>query len=251
MRTAAPKVNTSPPATPACAGARDIAIEWREISTLIPYARNARTHSDAQIAEIAGSIREFGFTNPVLIDPDGGIIAGHGRVLAARQLRMEQIPTICLSGLSETQRQNKVSISSVSVILRPLMQVGCPGKADTISYLTVISTKSMCLLTPPQDNSAVESFRRVTGCKPSIRATMGGARRSSSSITRSAVLSKCLRGLSAHRPRPVVSRYRLRVSCGRVPADQQKFQRVVTSLNTRKGSTIPGFLGLKAQDPSW
>jgi len=74
-----------------------MAIEWRGISTLIPYARNARTHSDAQIAEIAGSIREFGFTNPVLIDPEGGIIAGHGRVLAARQLGMEQIPTICLS----------------------------------------------------------------------------------------------------------------------------------------------------------
>jgi ParB/Sulfiredoxin domain len=55
-----------------------MAIEWREISTLIPYARNARTHSEAQIAEIAGSIREFGFTNPVLIDPEGGIIAGHG-----------------------------------------------------------------------------------------------------------------------------------------------------------------------------
>src|SRR5258708_29093827 len=65
----------SPPATPARAPAhaRDIAIEWREISTLIPYARNARTHSDAQIAEIAGRIREFGVTNPVLIDPDGGI----------------------------------------------------------------------------------------------------------------------------------------------------------------------------------
>jgi len=72
---------------------------------LIPYARNARTHSEAQIAEISGSIREFGFTNPVLIDPEGGIIAGHGRVLAARQLEMTQIPTICLSGLSETQRR--------------------------------------------------------------------------------------------------------------------------------------------------
>ena len=86
------KVNTSTPATPARACARDLAIEWREISTLIPYARNARTHSEAQIAEIAGSIREFGFTNPVLIDPGGGIIAGHGRVLAARQLEMAEIP---------------------------------------------------------------------------------------------------------------------------------------------------------------
>src|SRR5216684_1649434 len=100
-----PSKSISPPTTPARALAReDMSVEWREISTLIPYARNARTHSEAQIAQIAGSIREFGFTNPVLIDPDGGIIAGHGRVLAARQLGMPRVPTICLSGLSETQR---------------------------------------------------------------------------------------------------------------------------------------------------
>ena len=59
-------------------GARDLVVVWRGIEALIPYARNARTHSDAQIAQIAGSIREFGFTNPVLIDEAGGIIAGQG-----------------------------------------------------------------------------------------------------------------------------------------------------------------------------
>ena len=80
-------------------------VEWRGIEALIPYARNARTHSDAQIAQIAGSIREFGFTNPVLIDDAGGIIAGHGRVLGARQLGMDQVPTITLTGLSEAQRR--------------------------------------------------------------------------------------------------------------------------------------------------
>jgi ParB-like chromosome segregation protein Spo0J len=78
---------------------------WRNIERLIPYARNARTHSDAQIAQIAGSIREFGFTNPVLIDEKGGIIAGHGRVLGARQLDMTQVPTITLTGLTEAQRR--------------------------------------------------------------------------------------------------------------------------------------------------
>jgi DNA modification methylase len=83
----------------------DLAVVWRDIGALIPSARNARTHSPAQVAEIAGSIREFGFTNPVLIDPDGGLIAGHGRVLAARQLGMPQVPTICLAGLSEIQRR--------------------------------------------------------------------------------------------------------------------------------------------------
>ena len=61
-------------------------IVLRSVESLIPYARNARTHSDAQVAQIAGSIREFGFTNPVLIDGENGIVAGHGRVLAARKL---------------------------------------------------------------------------------------------------------------------------------------------------------------------
>jgi ParB-like chromosome segregation protein Spo0J len=80
-------------------------IMMRAINALIPYASNARTHSDAQIAQIAASIREFGFTNPVLVDGEQGIIAGHGRVLAARKLGMDQIPTIELAYLSETQRQ--------------------------------------------------------------------------------------------------------------------------------------------------
>src|SRR5260370_23537376 len=59
------------------ARARELAVEWRDINGLVPYVRNARTHSEAQIAQIAGSIREFGFTNPFLIDPEGGIIASH------------------------------------------------------------------------------------------------------------------------------------------------------------------------------
>ena len=61
-------------------------IETVAVERLIPYARNSRTHSPEQVAQIAASIREFGFTNPVLIDADGGIIAGHGRVMGARQL---------------------------------------------------------------------------------------------------------------------------------------------------------------------
>lgn len=80
-------------------------IVMRPLAALIPYASNARTHSDAQIAQIAASIREFGFTNPVLVDGEQGIIAGHGRILAARKLGMDLIPTIELSYLSETQRQ--------------------------------------------------------------------------------------------------------------------------------------------------
>lgn len=80
-------------------------IEYRPIEALIPYARNSRTHSDAQVAQIAASIREFGWTNPVLVDGENGIIAGHGRVLAARKLGFEQVPVIELAHLSESQKR--------------------------------------------------------------------------------------------------------------------------------------------------
>ena len=80
-------------------------IEILPIDTLIPYARNSRTHSDEQVAQIAASIREFGFTNPVLIDGDGGIIAGHGRVLGARKLGLAEVPCIRLAHLTEAQRR--------------------------------------------------------------------------------------------------------------------------------------------------
>lgn len=80
-------------------------IEQVKIDKLIPYCRNSRTHSDAQIAQIAGSIKEFGFTNPVLIDETGSIIAGHGRVLAARKLAITDVPSIRLTHLTDTQKK--------------------------------------------------------------------------------------------------------------------------------------------------
>ena len=80
-------------------------IEHLSLETLIPYARNSRTHSDEQVAQIAASIREFGFTNPVLVDGDGGIIAGHGRVLAARKLTLAEVPCIRLAHLTEAQKR--------------------------------------------------------------------------------------------------------------------------------------------------
>jgi len=78
-------------------------IQLRPLDSLIPYARNARTHSPEQVDQIAASIREFGFTNPILIREDGSIIAGHGRHAAARKLGLAEVPTICLSHLSPTQ----------------------------------------------------------------------------------------------------------------------------------------------------
>ena len=82
-----------------------IAVVYSPVDDLIPYARNSRTHSEAQVAQIAGSVREFGWTNPILVDAEGGIIAGHGRVLAARKLGMAEVPTITLYGLSEAQKR--------------------------------------------------------------------------------------------------------------------------------------------------
>ena len=80
-------------------------IEQIAVDSLIPYARNSRTHSDEQTVQIAASIREFGFTNPVLIDSDGGIIAGHGRVFAARKLKLDVVPCLRLSHLTDTQKR--------------------------------------------------------------------------------------------------------------------------------------------------
>lgn len=77
----------------------------KKVSDLVPYANNSRTHDDAQVAQIAASMREFGFTNPVLIDEEGGIIAGHGRILAAQQLDIQKVPCITLIGLSEEQKK--------------------------------------------------------------------------------------------------------------------------------------------------
>ena len=80
-------------------------LEKTPIAGLIPNARNARTHSEAQIAQIAASIREFGFVNPVLIDAGGVIIAGHGRVLAAQRLGLAEVPTIRIKDMTEAQRR--------------------------------------------------------------------------------------------------------------------------------------------------
>lgn len=76
-----------------------------EITALIPYAKNSRTHDDAQVAQIAASIKEFGWTNPILVDGDKGIIAGHGRLMAARKLKMDKVPVIELKGMTDAQKK--------------------------------------------------------------------------------------------------------------------------------------------------
>jgi len=93
-------------------------IEQLKVGDLIPYVNNSRTHSDEQVMQVASSIKEFGFTNPILIDDDGGIIAGHGRLLAAKKLDIDEVPCIRLGYLSEAQRKayviadNKLALNS-------------------------------------------------------------------------------------------------------------------------------------------
>src|SRR5712672_553222 len=83
-------------------------LEFWALDRLVPSARNARTHSAAQIAEIAGSIRAFAFTNPILVGEDDDVVAGHGRLAAARQLGLTEVPVILLRGLTELQRRQLV-----------------------------------------------------------------------------------------------------------------------------------------------
>jgi site-specific DNA-methyltransferase (adenine-specific) len=93
-------------------------IKWESVDKLIPYAKNARTHSDEQVAQIAGSIKEFGFNNPILVDKDNSVIAGHGRLMAARKLGMDKVPVVELNHLTESQRKayvladNRIALNS-------------------------------------------------------------------------------------------------------------------------------------------
>ena len=87
------------------AAARPLSVAYCATDALVPDPRNARTHPKRQIDQIIASIREFGFTNPLLIDPDGRLIAGHGRLLAAKAIGLAEVATITLVGLSDVQKR--------------------------------------------------------------------------------------------------------------------------------------------------
>ena len=97
---------------------RQLTVTYKRVVDLIPYVNNARTHSDDQVTQIASSIKEFGFNNPILTDGENGVIAGHGRLLAAKKLGLETVPTIELAGLTEAQKKayiladNKIALNS-------------------------------------------------------------------------------------------------------------------------------------------
>src|SRR5215210_5433742 len=96
----------------------DLAVVALPLAALVPYAENARTHSDAQVAQIAASIAEFGFVNPVLVDAAGVLVAGHGRVMAAKRLGLASVPAIRLDHLTEAQARalrladNQIALNS-------------------------------------------------------------------------------------------------------------------------------------------
>jgi ParB-like chromosome segregation protein Spo0J len=153
-------------------------IEHLALETLIPYARNSRTHSDEQVAQIAASIREFGFTNPVLIDGEGGIIAGHGRVLAARKLSLTEVPCIRLAHLSDAQKRayviadNKLALNSgwdidmLKVELSDLVALGFDLDLTGFSAEEIDAMMSLEIATGLTDEDAVPEVRPDPVSKP-------------------------------------------------------------------------------------
>src|SRR5215210_8647682 len=97
---------------------RPLSLIYRATASLKPDPRNTRTHSKGQVEQIIASIRAFGFTNPILVDPEGGLIAGHGRLLAAKSIGMAAVPTIELVGLTDAQKRalrladNKIALGA-------------------------------------------------------------------------------------------------------------------------------------------
>src|ERR1700688_2317746 len=121
-----------------------LAVTYRALADLIPDPRNARTHPKRQIDQLRASIEAFGFTNPILADPEGHIIAGHGRLQAARAMGLTEVPTIILSGLSETQKQalriadNKIALNAGWDLDILQLQLRALGAIDADIHLTVI-----------------------------------------------------------------------------------------------------------------
>jgi DNA modification methylase len=139
----------------------DLTINYIGTDKLIPYVNNSRTHDDAQVAQIAASIKEFGFTNPILIDDEGSIIAGHGRVMAARKLLLDTVPTITLSGLSDIQKRayiiadNKLALNAGWDNELLMLELDALKDADYDLDLTGFSADEISDLYPEQINAGL------------------------------------------------------------------------------------------------
>jgi len=152
-------------------------ITYRKVEDLIPYVNNSRKHSDQQVAQIAASIKEFGWTNPILVDKDKGIIAGHGRLMAARKLKMDDVPTIELSHLSEAQKKalviadNKLTLNAdwdtqiLSLELSELQDIGFD--LDILGFDSIELAKLFDVIEPDdiKEQSYNEVFNIIVECK--------------------------------------------------------------------------------------
>jgi hypothetical protein len=144
-------------------------IEQIELEKLIPYAKNSRTHDDAQVAQIAASIREFGFNNPVLIGQDNDIIAGHGRVLAARKLELTSVPCLRLGHLTENQKKayviadNRIALNAGWDEQMLAIELAELREADFNLDLTGFDAESIeKFLNPPEPEMAEVDFKGKT-----------------------------------------------------------------------------------------
>ncbi len=150
-------------------------VEKRLIETLIPYANNSRTHSDEQVAQIAASIKEWGWTTPVLVDTTGQIIAGHGRLLAARKLGMEEVPVMVADDWTEAQKKayviadNKLALNAgwdndlLSLELCELKEIGFD---ISLTGFTDIELEDLSDLEDkePEEEDYAEKFNVIVEC---------------------------------------------------------------------------------------
>lgn len=146
-------------------------LEQVAVETLIPYVRNSRTHSDEQIAQIAGSIKEFGFTNPLLIDSEKMVIAGHGRLLAARKLGLDTVPCIRLEHLSKTQiralviADNKIALNSGwddDLLKIELLDLNDDGyKMEVLGFDLAELERAMGLVTDVKEPESPDDFKDI------------------------------------------------------------------------------------------
>jgi DNA modification methylase len=179
------------------------------LERLVPYAGNARTHSAAQIAEIAGSIGAFGFTNPILVGESGDLVAGHGRLAAARQLGLERVPVIVLKGLSEMQRRqliladNRIALNAgwdlemLNLELRELSELG----AD-LSLLGFSEDELAAALSPAggglTDEDEVPPVAEVAVTRPGDIWCLGHHRVACGDSTDPETVARLLAGVSPH-----------------------------------------------------
>lgn len=189
---------------------RQLQVEYRSTASLVPYARNARTHSDAQVDQIVESIREFGWTNPVLVDAAGGIIAGHGRVMAAQKIGMTQVPCIELGHLNDAARRayiladNRLALNAgwdakmLALEINDLADLGF--NLDVIGF-TDAEIESM--LADPgtegeTDADAVPEIQATAVSQPGQVWLLGRHRLACGDCTDAAVVTRVLAGVKPH-----------------------------------------------------